>query len=940
MRGLENFINDIRVANSAEVQEQRIQFELRNVKAKFGLKNLSGYQRKKYVAKLAYIYITTNAKKLDELVFGLEQCLILLRSRVYSEKFFGYMTLELFMCTGDVEDKVVYSVIGQLKVDLCSDDENCVGLALNYIGTTGAMYRTLCNEMFYLVFKILSSHTSSPMLKSKASVTLLAMLRNTADLLSGQEDSRLQDWTQTIFSLLDDDREHGLVMSGLPLIEYMAQHVAYDECVKLVPRLIQLLCEYLDAAESAYQTSNNSQYSTTRESFLINNLARLLNVLIGNAATDVNFNISNIDKKSLATLRHYVRKAIKFNKPEDTPLPLWDSNSLGLIELACKLEPSSEAIAACISTLSSLLSSRSGNARYLSLVMLAKMATIVGPKAEDLLRDNLLTKLFSLLKTEPDISASRKAVELLSILANEEYAQVTVTELLKFVRSRAKTLKSFEVDVYKHISKILERFPSNLEWYVLSTMKLLYLVGNEVTLGDGNAWQKVCQIVVNNPDIQRVSCLRLVDYVSSRDATESIIRIGAFLLGEFGDLVVHKISIGDLFNVFMHQYANVSVYTRAMILTTMIKLFRFNPKISTSVLKFLQLELNSVDISLQSRAYQYIKIIQLSKLKDGDMKLTDLLFSAMPPFPEIINSQDVSNCSSPPSSAGYERSVFETNALRSTTSGSSIPISPPQSRSVRIDYSSIELSERWEEGFKRMILHQQGIFYQDLSLQILFRVIQDPEEPSLSTVTLTFVNKGVFPLTGFNIGLVPIRTDNTAEYVVDVLESANFTVHSKDRTAFVFKIQTQRPFSIEKAPIVQLKYRHSGKINKLNLKIGYGVTSTLKVPPTPTTFPEFVQRWKSIHESIGTMGEFQETLEAIDMPRLETNLRRIGFELIKQESILNTLFAVSIVHTKSEGKFGSLLKFHAVDNKIHTLCKTTSPGELSKDIVGCILSAI
>ncbi|CAO3587224.1 unnamed protein product [Absidia cylindrospora] len=57
MRGLTLFIADIRNCRVRELEEKRINKEMANIRSKFKEGNLNGYQKKKYVCKLLYMYI-------------------------------------------------------------------------------------------------------------------------------------------------------------------------------------------------------------------------------------------------------------------------------------------------------------------------------------------------------------------------------------------------------------------------------------------------------------------------------------------------------------------------------------------------------------------------------------------------------------------------------------------------------------------------------------------------------------------------------------------------------------------------------------------------------------------------------------------------------------------------------------------------------------------
>ena len=54
MRGLVQFIADLRNARARELEEKRINKELANIRQKFKQGSLNGYQKKKYVCKVRW----------------------------------------------------------------------------------------------------------------------------------------------------------------------------------------------------------------------------------------------------------------------------------------------------------------------------------------------------------------------------------------------------------------------------------------------------------------------------------------------------------------------------------------------------------------------------------------------------------------------------------------------------------------------------------------------------------------------------------------------------------------------------------------------------------------------------------------------------------------------------------------------------------------------
>ena len=144
MRGLTTFISDLRNARARELEERRINKELANIRSKFkgtpsprklnGLfvadPKLNGYQKKKYVCKLLYIYILGYP-----LTFGHLESLSLLTSPRYSEKQIGYLAVTLLLNErNDLINLVVNSIRRDL-VDVNNELWNC--MALHAIANVG-----------------------------------------------------------------------------------------------------------------------------------------------------------------------------------------------------------------------------------------------------------------------------------------------------------------------------------------------------------------------------------------------------------------------------------------------------------------------------------------------------------------------------------------------------------------------------------------------------------------------------------------------------------------------------------------------------------------------------------------------------------------------------------------------------------------------------------
>jgi AP-2 complex subunit alpha len=159
MRGLTTFISDLRNARARELEDRRINKELANIRGKFkGMRflfevevnsldaKLNGYQKKKYVCKLLYIYILGHP-----LTFGHLESLSLLTSPRYSEKQIGYLAVTLLL---NERNDLINLVLNSIRRDLVESNNelwNC--MALHAIANVGGreMGEALGPDVFRLL---------------------------------------------------------------------------------------------------------------------------------------------------------------------------------------------------------------------------------------------------------------------------------------------------------------------------------------------------------------------------------------------------------------------------------------------------------------------------------------------------------------------------------------------------------------------------------------------------------------------------------------------------------------------------------------------------------------------------------------------------------------------------------------------------------------------
>lgn len=126
-------------------------------------------------------------------------------------------------------------------------------------------------------------------------------------------------------------------------------------------------------------------------------------------------------------------------------------------------------------------------------------------------------------------------------------------------------------------------------------------------------------------------------------------------------------------------------------------------------------------------------------------------------------------------------------------------------------------------------------------------------------------------------------------------------------------------------------------------------------PSMHLNLAQFISRWKTLSDALGKEGEYQKSGIKLnkDFRKVETisledglllltqTVKRLGFDIVDQTSVRSTLFVSGIIHTKSEGNFGCLMKIqYQVNGSVNVTCKTTTAGPLAKYIVECIKNVL
>ena len=95
------------------------------------------------------------------------------------------------------------------------------------------------------------------------------------------------------------------------------------------------------------------------------------------------------------------------------------------------------------------------------------------------------------------------------------------------------------------IAILAEKFAINLSWYIDVIIKLIEFAGDYV---DEDLWFRVAQMVTGFGDsevetdenLQRFAVLKMFDVMRTPSIHEAMIKIGAYVLSEFGYLIANE----------------------------------------------------------------------------------------------------------------------------------------------------------------------------------------------------------------------------------------------------------------------------------------------------------------------------------------------------------------------------------------------------------------
>ncbi|XP_071721860.1 AP-2 complex subunit alpha-2-like [Rutidosis leptorrhynchoides] len=597
MRGLSVFISEIRNCQNKDQERLRVDKELGKVRTRFkNEKGLTPYEKKKYVWKMLYIFMLGY-----DVDFGHMEAVSLISAPKYPEKQVGYIVTS---CLLNENHDFLRLAINTVRNDIIGRNETFQCLALTMVGNIGG--REFAESLTPDVQKLLISSSCRPLVRKKAALCLLRLYRKNPDVVN------VDGWADRMAQLLDE-RDLGVLTASMSLLVSLVSnnHEAYVSCLPKCVKILERLARNHDVPQEytyygipspwlQVKTMRALQYfpsiedpNTKKSLFEV-----LQRVLMG---TDV---VKNVNKNNAS-------HAVLFEA----------------LALVMHLDAEKEMMSQCVALLGKFIAVREPNIRYLGLENMTRMLMVTD--VQDVIKRHQAQIITSL--KDPDISIRRRALDLLYGMCDVSNAKDIVEELLQYLSTADFAMRE-ELSLKAAI--LAEKFAPDLSWYVDVILQLIDKAGDCVS---DDIWFRVVQFVTNNEDLQSYAAAKAREYLDKPAIHETMVKISAYLLGEFGHLLGRhpRCSPKELFSIIHEKLPTVSTSTIPILLSSYAKILMHtqpaDPELQNQIWAIFNKYESCIDVEIQQRAVEYFALSRKGAV------LMDIL-AEMPKFPERESS--------------------------------------------------------------------------------------------------------------------------------------------------------------------------------------------------------------------------------------------------------------------------------------------------------------
>jgi AP-1 complex subunit gamma-1 len=566
---LRDLIKAVRACKTAA--EERVVITNESAEIRESFRDESYKCRHRSVAKLLFIQMMGYPTQ-----FGQVECVKLIASTNFTEKRVGYLGFTQLL---NEQDDVLLMVTNTMQIDMNSTNNQISGMGITAMANmaTAEMCRDLCKDVCRLM-----NHSNS-YIRKKAALAGLRIARKCPDLI--------EDLSTEVPRLLED-RSHVVVMNGVNLLL---------EILKISPdtksKFIQFSSLIVKAMRNLLHSVHSPEHSIggVTDPFLQVRLIKLMCKLSGvqpseetcDCLAQVTTNTDSGKNAGNSVLYECVKTILDIQ------------STSGLRVLATNI-------------MGRFLMSRDNNLRYVALNSLLRLVKI------DLLAvQRHKTTIMDCLK-DPDLVIKKKALELTSVLINENNIKQIVSELIDYLISLEPELK--EAIVAK-LCTALELHSPSKQWTIDTLTRILVIAGSYVP---DEVISSTAHIISSTPELQAYSVHKLYRALKDNTDQQGLVILSVWLIGEYGDFLTknkvsfpdityNPISTSEIFTLFEKILISPCSDTcKEYLLTSAVKLAVRAPEYKDQFKKLLTLQAHALNIELQQRACEYLILLDSS----------------------------------------------------------------------------------------------------------------------------------------------------------------------------------------------------------------------------------------------------------------------------------------------------------------------------------------
>ena len=382
-------------------------------------------------------------------------------------------------------------------------------------------------------------------------------------------------------------------------------------------------------------------------------------------------------------------------------------------------------------------------------------------------------------------------------------------------------------------------------------LKIFVLIGN----CDDEAWAKVYELIIfttktsdkNHLDLAQVAIDFIVKSLSI-GCCENFIKLSCLVFRHNCEYW----GLGDLdaqLSLLIDKYENSTLFTKLLILDTMDAYYDVvtDVKLKRIIKLAFEQEMQCNNIEIKQRAHEYYTIIKLDLALDKKVGLSN--FETLPPL--TISSK----------------------------SSSSLPLPSPL-------ILPSDLSDKWEEGYIRLLWFDQGILYDSANIRITFRVKRDKK---LSQIDFNYKLK-TENTEGFESKIVEANGAQDL-YDLEVAESKTSLANESKNGTLTVRCSIKKMYPENKEPVIQFKIPSTKE--EINLRLSLAMKLLHTSEGNPMSIQTFQSRWNQIGQFMPEKGSYKLDISTTSsstgdnvthmVELIVRSMRKMNFEVITAE---------------------------------------------------------